>query len=458
MMLAHLEKEQEALFHHILHPVTAFICEVLPEGSRRTTRAELAYEDLESLPPEDVARACDWVLEKVDSISGKLKPEAKELELEDDEEPIGDVDLFSLTEDASGLQVNSKWLGHLQTRLLGEDGQPRKAEPGEDASGMGLVLEWAYGTIVSTAEKSRDGARRMLGSRPPSVEQALEHLNATLQDQAEWEMRAKASRDMLAEMLRSRKKYAEIAAKYNIKPPKAAEQTKPGEGPPAGDASEAEAAKAAEEASAAENGNAGGPSAGTAGTTVPPQEESDLPNTVILDLLRREVLLTKAKTHYLLFEQMQADRKLKACKSQLRQGEPEFERLKKELEEVKNQPRGLEGTYRTTAEMERHRAQLQDAALEEQIEVQTAYRETGTRLNKVYETKRELEVALARWEGEIVQLQKWEATIQRAITGMEVREIAFKNGFGFDFSFGFSLAIFCIPLNKKWFFVLLDPE
>ena len=64
----------------------------------------------------------------------------------------------------------------------------------------------------------------------------------------------------------------------------------------------------------------------------------------------------------------------------LLQGEPEFDRLKRELEEVKNQPRGLEGTFRTAAEMERHRAQLADAAIEEQLEVQTAFREHGARL------------------------------------------------------------------------------
>ena len=29
---------------------------------------------------------------------------------------------------------------------------------------MGLVLEWVYGTIVSTAEKARDGAKRTLGA------------------------------------------------------------------------------------------------------------------------------------------------------------------------------------------------------------------------------------------------------------------------------------------------------
>ncbi len=37
--------------------------------------------------------------------------------------------------------------------------------PKEDPHKMGLVLEWVYGTIVSTAEKARDGAKRALGER-----------------------------------------------------------------------------------------------------------------------------------------------------------------------------------------------------------------------------------------------------------------------------------------------------
>lgn len=41
---------------------------------------------------------------------------------------------------------------------------------------------------------------------------------------------------------------------------------------------------------------------------------------------------------------------------------------------MKNAPRGLEGTFRSAAEMERHRAQMADAAIEEQLEVQTAFR------------------------------------------------------------------------------------
>lgn len=56
-----------------------------------------------------------------------------------------------------------KCLCVFQERLLGEDGHPRKVHDGEDPNRMGLVLEWVYGTIVSTAEKARDGAKRPLG-------------------------------------------------------------------------------------------------------------------------------------------------------------------------------------------------------------------------------------------------------------------------------------------------------
>jgi hypothetical protein len=72
---------------------------------------------------------------------------------EEEEETMGDVDLFTLSPDGEALTVNAKWLQHLQERLLGEDGHPVKVKPGEDPHSMGLVLEWVYGSIVSTAEK-----------------------------------------------------------------------------------------------------------------------------------------------------------------------------------------------------------------------------------------------------------------------------------------------------------------
>ncbi len=49
------------------------------------------------------------------------------------------------------------------------------------------------------------------------------------------------------------------------------------------------------------------------------QEPSDLPDHVVLKMLHREVLLTKAKLHALNYEHAVAERKLRSLKSQLRQ-------------------------------------------------------------------------------------------------------------------------------------------
>lgn len=62
---------------------------------------------------------------------------------------------------------------------------------------MGLVLEWVYGTIVSTAEKARDGAKRQLGLRPPTAQAAFDALLRCLEEQATWEQRARASKELL---------------------------------------------------------------------------------------------------------------------------------------------------------------------------------------------------------------------------------------------------------------------
>lgn len=100
-----------------------------------------------------------------------------------------------------------------------------------------------------------------------------------------------------------------------------------------------------------------------------------------------------------------ADTALAGGRALLLQGEPEFDRLKREVEEVKSHQRGLEGgSYRSAAELERHRAALADAAIEEQIEVQTAFRETGQRLQRIYDHRRETELNMARREQEMKQL------------------------------------------------------
>jgi hypothetical protein len=54
-------------FNAVIAPVTAFICECLPEGARESKPGELAYEDLDKLQPEEIMRACEWLTDKARS-------------------------------------------------------------------------------------------------------------------------------------------------------------------------------------------------------------------------------------------------------------------------------------------------------------------------------------------------------------------------------------------------------
>lgn len=42
----------------------------------------MCVQDLDRLPSDEVARICEWITEKVDSFTSKLKPEAKDADLE----------------------------------------------------------------------------------------------------------------------------------------------------------------------------------------------------------------------------------------------------------------------------------------------------------------------------------------------------------------------------------------
>ncbi|KAK9835258.1 hypothetical protein WJX84_005739 [Apatococcus fuscideae] len=97
-------------------------------------------------------------------------------------------------------------------------------------------------------------------------------------------------------------------------------------------------------------------------------------------MLKREAVITNAKLHALTHAHILGERNLQILKSELRQGEPEFDRLKQDLEALKNKPLGWEGTFRTAAEPERQRVQRTDTAIEQQLEVRTAFREHGALL------------------------------------------------------------------------------
>ena len=55
------------------------------------------------------------------------------------------------------------------------------------------------------------------GVHPPSVQGAHDLLLQALQDQSDWERRARAAKDLLNEMVRSRREAAQLSQQYDIK-------------------------------------------------------------------------------------------------------------------------------------------------------------------------------------------------------------------------------------------------
>ena len=231
---------------------------------------------------------------------------------------------------------------------------------------VGLVLEWVYGSIVSTAEKARDGAKRPLGDWHPSVQQSCQNLLEMLKDQSEWDARCKSAKSLLKEMGILRRSIAALAKQYDVCIPGTA------------------AAKAA---------------------TAPCEE---LPDHVIQEVLRRESLLTQAKLHILKYERLMASTQLKTIRAELMQSEPEFERLKRELENAK--------TLVRNSEKERQRpSKVNESLLEDQLEVQSAFREQGTRLQSMYEKRQRTELEMNRREQEIHQLENWHKNVTQLL-------------------------------------------
>jgi hypothetical protein len=159
---------------------------------------------------------------------------------------------------------------------------------------MGLVLEWVYGTIVSTAEKARDGAKRQLGMRPPTAQAAFDALMRCLEEQHTWEQRAKASKELLNQMLQSRKEADDLSKQYNLQPN------------PASSSGASPTAAATTDGADSATGDS---SSGSA---------SQLPDIVILKMLKREALLTSAKLHALTSDLWDCQRTIQRLRSSIR--------------------------------------------------------------------------------------------------------------------------------------------
>ena len=135
---------------------------------------EVVIEDLLNCTPQDVQNVYEWLLEKVDAFAATWR-DLPEEDTADEGQDLNNIDLFELTDGDKKLRVHAYWMGHLQERVM-RDGNPAKAKEGEDPTIAGLVLDWAYGSIVSTSEKARESAKRQLHAAHPPLPQHAWHL------------------------------------------------------------------------------------------------------------------------------------------------------------------------------------------------------------------------------------------------------------------------------------------
>jgi hypothetical protein len=158
-----------------------------------------------------------------------------------------------------------------------------------------------------------------------------------------------------------------------------------------------------------------------------PLGEGDYPTDVVLAQLQKEGALARAKVHAVQVEHSEGLVKVscatchsyaKACSecllvirmsslqlwrycNQKLQGEPKCKRLQKAFEDAKQMQHGVE-TCRSGPDAERHRLAATDAAIEEQLQAQCAYRSQnnhqqtlGARINQRHHDNAKLCVDLA---------------------------------------------------------------
>jgi hypothetical protein len=173
-----LRAEEPPLVDAALAPVLAAVAACVPAHLRRSGPRDLDCADIEArMSAADAAAIYDHLTDKVTEFAAERVDPASA-----GSEAMEDVDLFCC--EGEELVVNAKWLRHLEQRAMGDGGkicrctadglegeEPASSRnpavplsPAVDCPAGGLVLDWAYGKIVNTAEKARGGAQALLGA------------------------------------------------------------------------------------------------------------------------------------------------------------------------------------------------------------------------------------------------------------------------------------------------------
>lgn len=78
-----------------------------------------------------------------------------------------------------------------------------------------LVLDWVYGRVLSAGDVSRQLATFPLGRHSPTAHEIHLQLVKALQQQADWDAQAQQYKQLLQDMLQTRKRYQELKEQYS---------------------------------------------------------------------------------------------------------------------------------------------------------------------------------------------------------------------------------------------------
>ncbi|CAG9460117.1 unnamed protein product [Pedinophyceae sp. YPF-701] len=433
-----LREDEHVLLHRaVFRPVVRDFVERLSqqgiptqsfEDADNSAPVRFVPEDLSLLPPEEVSQIANWIIERIDALGMRLRSETKdEAKEQDPDETMGDVDLFCLEipgrpkravpppapgagpeaattsaaaeaaaavealqgateEEIAGgeVRVNDSWLSHLARRTLGDDGQPRLVRDGEDAADVGLVVEWVYGAIVSTAEKGREAARSLLLMSAMTAREAHEQLMSVLQELHRQDSILNHGKLLLSTMVDSRRSNRTMMAQH---PQLLALQQELAQCVlPDKTRDEAALERIAERVRAE----------GLEGNWPAPDE-------TIIQMLHREGLLTDARVYHKKERHIQKTREQRVVEFEFVLATTELKRRLQQCENAKQAPRALDAAGHRGAT----RSQLADAAIEEQVAAQNAYREQQLKVQALEEHRMRVKTKLAELGREIERLEGW---------------------------------------------------
>ena len=296
------------------------------------------------------------------------------------EQVMEDVDLFALSESGDALVVHPKWLQHLEQRQMGDNSRICKVtergletDDTTDSAALvdcprgGLVLDWVFHKIVNTAEKARTSAQTVLCGGAMSkavitevVQEVYGELTRYLGDHAALLDERNRAKDMLADILHARKERC----------------VEPG-----------------------------------------PEAELSTRNAAIRSRLSREERLVAAKLILQAAEVISQGEMYRSTTQRLAKSHPEYKRLQAELEDLERQApmRSVEGTFRTAAELERHKTAMADQAGKERMELVQELKQRGVQLNVLVEQRDQARRCEEVADRERRQLETWRGTLLRLI-------------------------------------------